>query len=98
MEKLIGITSSQHNELLKEFGPNKLPEPKIDSPLVLLINQFKNLFTALLIAAVIISFAFGDLIDGSLILIILLLNAGLSFWQEYKASKEISMLRNYEPP
>lgn len=52
----------------------------------------------MLIAAVAISFLLGDVLDGSLILVILVLNSGLGFWQEYKASREIKALKNYEPP
>jgi len=52
----------------------------------------------MLITAITLSFMVGDMIDGLLILTILILNAGLSFWQEYKASREINLLKNYEPP
>ncbi|MBI2621755.1 MAG: cation-transporting P-type ATPase [Candidatus Levybacteria bacterium] len=98
MERIAGLTSAQYNKLFKEFGPNKLPEPKIPSPVSLLVDQFKNLFSAMLITAIVLSFIVGDSIDAFLILTILILNVGLSFWQEYKASREISLLRKYEPP
>lgn len=92
------ISSLEAERLLKIHGLNKLPDPKSSSLLTLLFAQFKNLFSTMLVVAVILSFAVGDFIDGYLILVILLLNAGLGFWQEYKASREISLLRNYEPP
>ncbi len=92
------ISSIEAERLLKIHGLNKLPDTKIASPISLLIAQFKNLFSVLLITAVFLSFMVSDLIDGYLILVILLLNAGLGFWQEYKASREINLLRSYEPP
>src|SRR3989344_2142860 len=98
MEKISSLSITQYNKLFAQFGPNKLPEPKIASPISLLLDQFKNLFSAMLITAITLSFMVGDMIDGLLILTILILNAGLSFWQEYKASREINLLKNYEPP
>src|SRR3989344_8035499 len=92
------LSTAQAAKLLDQYGPNKLPEEKLTSPLILFINQFKNLFSLMLAAAVILSFILGDAIDGILILIILILNSGLGFWQEYKASREIKALREYEPP
>jgi Ca2+-transporting ATPase len=41
----------------------------------------------LLIAASIFSFVVGDPLDGILIIVILILNSILAFYQEYKASK-----------
>lgn len=93
-----GLTAGEAHKLLSVHGLNKLPEAKLPSPLSILLNQFKNLFSLMLTAAVVISFFLGDVLDGSLILVILVLNSGLGFWQEYKASREIKALREYEPP
>ena len=93
-----GLTAGEAHRLLSVHGLNKLPEAKLLSPLIIFLNQFKNLFSLMLAAAVILSFILGDAIDGILILIILILNSGLGFWQEYKASREIKALREYEPP
>ena len=98
MERLSGLSTTEYNKLLNEFGANKLPEPKTTPAISLFIDQFKNLFSVLLILAVVLSFLAGDKIDGTLILFILILNSSLSFWQEYKATREIKLLRNYEPP
>ncbi|MBI4097594.1 MAG: cation-transporting P-type ATPase [Candidatus Levybacteria bacterium] len=95
---LTGLSYSDYKKLLSEFGQNVLPVPKTAPAITLLLSQFKNLFSVLLVAAILISVTVGDLIDGYLILVILLLNAGLGFWQEYKASREINLLRRYEPP
>ncbi len=92
------LTSEEHKKLLSEFGLNKLPEKKTKSSFRLFLNQFQNLFSFMLIIAASLSFLVGDFIDGYLILIILTLNAGLGFWQEYKASHELRLLKNYEPP
>src|SRR3989338_3191123 len=91
-----GLTTSEAKLKLAEAGPNELPSKKTYSVVKLLWAQFKNLLIWLLIFASGLSFVVGDSIDGSLILIILLLNVGLGFWQEFKASKELEALRKLE--
>lgn len=92
------LTTEQAKSLLRKIGPNKIPEKKQKSALTLFINQFKNIFSLMLVAAVGLSFAVGDLLDAFLILIILILNSLLGFWQEFKVNREIKALRNFEPP
>lgn len=95
MEKK-GLTSDEAKTKLFEIGLNELPSKKTYSVLKLLYSQFKNLMVWLLIFASMLSFLVGDAIDGWLILVILILNIGLGFWQEYKASKELEALRKLE--
>ncbi len=93
-----GLTTQQAQDLLQKFGPNKIPAEKQKSALSLLASQFKNIFSLMLSAAVVLSFVIGDALDAFLILIILVLNGFLGFWQEYKATREISALRSLESP
>lgn len=94
--KELGLTTSQAQELLKEYGLNELPYKENFSALELLISQFKNVLSILLIIATALSFLVGEKVDGFLILLILVMNAGLGFWQEFKASKELEALRKLE--
>lgn len=91
-----GLSTSQSQELLKEYGLNELPAKETYSGLQLLISQFKNVLSILLIVAAVLSFLVGEKVDGFLILLILVMNAGLGFWQEFKASKELEALRKLE--
>lgn len=91
-----GLTDSKAKLKLAEFGPNQLPSKRTYSVFKLLSAQFKNLLVWLLVFASALSFVVGDEIDGWLILIILALNVGLGFWQEFKASKELEALRKLE--
>lgn len=95
MNKL-GLTTAEAGKLLELFGPNELPSKKGFNALALFISQFKSILVYILAIAIILSFTVGDALDGSLILAILLLNIGLGFWQEYKASKELEALRRLE--
>ncbi len=91
-----GLTSAQAQQKLAEIGLNLLPEKKPASAIKALIGQFNNPLSLLLILAAVFSFIISDLIDGWLILLILILNGILGFWQEYKASKELEALRRLE--
>jgi len=93
---MIGLTTAQATEALKKYGPNTLPQSSGSNFLKILINQFKNVFSLILVIATVLSVIAGDLIDGALIGAILILNVILGFWQEYKASKELEALRKYE--
>ena len=91
-----GLSASEAKLKLAETGPNELPSKKTYSVLKLLSAQFKNLLIWLLIFASLLSFLVGHATDSMLILVILALNAGLGFWQEFKASKELEALRKLE--
>lgn len=91
-----GLSSAEVASLKQQFGVNELPSKKGVTAIHLLLAQFKNLLTILLIAAAIISFISKDHIDGILIFLIVILNAGLGFFQEYKASRELEALKKNE--
>jgi Ca2+-transporting ATPase len=75
---------------------NQLPDRARTSALRLLVNQFKSFLVLMLLFAAVVSFLLGDNVDGLLILVTLVLNGALGFWQEYKASKELAALRKME--
>lgn len=91
-----GLTSEVVAQKLNQFGLNELPNKSSTSVLKLIIAQFNNLLTFLLLLAVVLSFIAGDPIDGWLIITIIILNSGLGFYQEFKASKELEALKKME--
>lgn len=91
-----GLSSEEAKQKLTEVGSNELPSKKTYSILKLLASQFKNLLVWLLIFASALSFFIGHPADSLLILVILGLNIGLGFWQEFKASRELEALRKLE--
>ncbi|MBU1031579.1 cation-translocating P-type ATPase [Patescibacteria group bacterium] len=93
---ITGLTRNQAQEALKKYGPNALPQKGNASTAKVLFRQFNNPLSFLLIAATILSFVIGDKLDSFLIGAILIFNAGLGFWQEYKASKEMEALRKFQ--
>ncbi len=88
-----GLAASDAEEKLIQYGPNELQEGKKKSIAGMLLAQFKDVMILILLAAAIISGIIGDLTDTIVILIIVLLNAVIGFFQEYRAEKAMQALK-----
>lgn len=93
MEK--GLTSYEALEKQKISGKNEIITQERVSALSLFLEQFPTFINAILTAASILSFLTGNVIDGTFILIILLLNIFFGFIQEYRAEKSLDKLKTY---
>ena len=88
-----GLSSAEADEKLLQFGPNALEEAKKKSIAGMLLTQFKDVMILILLGAAIISGIIGDLTDTIVILIIVVLNAIIGFFQEYRAEKAMQALK-----
>ncbi|OGM24661.1 hypothetical protein A2627_02585 [Candidatus Woesebacteria bacterium RIFCSPHIGHO2_01_FULL_39_28] len=89
-----GLTSQKAKELLRLYGPNEIKHPKRFTFLRSFVSQFRSFLVLLLIAAAATSLLIGDNTDALFILFIVLLNALFGFYQEYKAEKALTALKN----
>ena len=55
--------------------------------------QFRSLIVALLVAATVIAFAMGDYIEAVAILVVIVINAAIGFFTEWKAEQALSALQ-----
>ena len=76
-----GLSSEEVIKRLAKYGPNVLAEEKKVPPIVKFFQQFNNFLVYLLIVAAVVSFIFGDMVEGAIILVIIILNAILG-WKE----------------
>lgn len=88
-----GLSTNAAEEKLLKIGPNELQEGKKKSIADMLLAQFKDVMILILLAAAIISGIIGDLTDTIVILVIVLLNAIIGFFQEYRAEKAMQTLK-----
>ena len=93
-----GLTSRLAAHRLAEVGPNEIARQRGRSPWAMLLGQFASPLIWLLLGACVVSGIVGDALDAVAIGVILLLNALVGFFQEYRAEKAISALREMTAP
>lgn len=93
-----GLTSSEAEKRIAEFGPNELNQGKSKSIVVKFLEQFKDFMILVLLAAALISAIFGDVTDAIIILVVVVLNAILGVYQEAKAEEAIDALKKMSSP
>ncbi|MDP1929771.1 MAG: cation-translocating P-type ATPase, partial [Thiobacillus sp.] len=74
-------------------GPNKLAEKKPRSAWLKFLDQFKNVLVIVLLGAAVLAGAIGDLKDAVVILIVVVFNAALGFYQEHRAEATLAALK-----
>jgi P-type Mg2+ transporter len=89
-----GLDKSEAEKRIKDHGRNELVKQKIYWHNILL-RQFKSSFIYLLFGAAILYFAMGHIIDGFLILLFVIINAALGFYQEYKSENSLKLLKEF---
>ncbi|GGL90637.1 magnesium-transporting ATPase [Deinococcus aerolatus] len=93
-----GLDESVAAGRLEREGPNTLPDPEVTSPWRILAGQFTDTLVLLLLAAAAVSLALGERAEVIAILVIVVLNAGLGFMQEYRAERAVAALRQLAVP
>ncbi len=96
-EQQQGLSSAEASRRLLADGPNEIEAKNLPAWRIL-ARQFISPFIYLLVVAVSISFALNDVFEGSLVLIFVLLNASIGFFQEYRSEQALRILRSYIRP
>ncbi len=101
-ETILALNSSEHGlsnaetvRRLQEYGPNKLPEAKVDGLVVIFWRQFQSPLIYILLVASGIVFLMEEIIDGSIILAVLFFNAIVGTIQEGKAQNTLLALKRF---
>ncbi len=87
-----GLTSQEAMRRLTQYGPNALPEEKVH-PLLRLLSYFWGPIPWMIEAAVILSAVVHHWEDVGIILALLLMNAGVGFWEEFQAGNAVAALK-----
>ena len=103
-----GLTAAEAARRLAKDGPNELPKPKGKSPWLQLVAQFSNPIVLTLLAAAVIAIVDGAsrvsepaLVrygDATAIMLIVVLNAILGFYQERRAEAALAALEKMQTP
>ncbi len=92
-DALHGLTQAEATRRLAQFGPNTLASAKQRSTWATFLAQFQSLIVVLLVAATIIAFALGEPFEAFTILVVIILNAGIGFFTEWKADQALAALQ-----
>ncbi|MEV0308263.1 cation-translocating P-type ATPase [Nonomuraea fuscirosea] len=92
-----GLTTAQATARLAADGPNVLPSPRRTLPIVLLLRQMAHFFALLLWGASVLALLAGMPQLAVAIVVVVLLNGGFAFAQEYRADQAAQRLRELIP-
>src|SRR4051812_18659318 len=85
-----GLTGSEAAARIAQYGPNSLPAGEGTNLLKLLFEQFTDVMVIMLIIAAGISLVLGESVDFIVIVIIVVLNAALGVYQEFRAEQALA--------
>ncbi len=93
-----GLSAAQAQERLRQHGPNRLDEKPPRPAWRRFADQFRNLLIIVLIAAAALAGFVGHVGDAAAILVVILLNAMLGYYQEHRAEAALAALRQMLAP
>ena len=92
-----GLNAGEVRRRLVADGPNTLPSPHPPSPLLLLVRQLTHFFALMLWIAATLGIVGGMPQLGAAIAIVVVINGGFAFAQEYRADQAGQRLRDLLP-
>ncbi|MCL2019294.1 MAG: cation-translocating P-type ATPase [Oscillospiraceae bacterium] len=93
-----GLTTKQAEEILEKDGANVLAESEKSKLIAVFFGQFKDVMVLILLAATGFSLIMGEIWDAVTIIIIVVFNASLGFFQEYRTEKTLEALKKIAAP
>ena len=88
-----GLSGEEADKRLSEYGENKLTTSLKTPKWLMFLLQFRDVLVIILIVAGTTSYALGNFRDGTIMFIIVLINAVVGYLQEYKAEKIMDSLK-----
>jgi len=89
-----GLSAAQAAERLAQHGPNRLEEAAPRPAWLKFLDQFRNFLVIVLLLAAVLAWTIGEFKDAAVILVVMLLNAALGFYQEHRAERTLAALKD----
>jgi P-type Ca2+ transporter type 2C len=93
-----GLEAAEAARRLAAYGPNRIAGEREVSAWPIVLAQFQSVVVWILIAAAIISGLLGERLDAGAIVTIVILNAAIGFFQEYRAERAVAALAKLTAP
>ena len=91
-----GLSQPEAEERLREFGTNDPSPRKRGALLAELASLFLNPLVIILLVAIVISVAVGQVTDAAIIFVIAMLSVAINFVQTYRAEISVRKLESHE--
>jgi Ca2+-transporting ATPase len=88
-----GLSAAEAERRLGERGPNRLSEVAPRPAWLRFLDQFKGVLILILAVAAVVAYFVGDLTDTIVILVVVVFNAVLGFYQERRAEQSLGALK-----
>jgi len=92
-----GLSGNEAVERLSRVGPNRLPQGHARSPWHVLLGQFRSILILILLGAAALAALVGSTKDALVILAVVVINALVGFYQEYRAERSLAALKSMLP-
>lgn len=89
-----GLDDTEVTSRRARYGENRLLEARQRPAWLKFLDQFKNFLVIVLLFAAVLAWLVGDLKDAVVILLVVVFNAGLGFYQEHRAEQTLAALKN----
>jgi Ca2+-transporting ATPase len=88
-----GLSLQEVKKRREQFGENQLGEDRQKHVLLLFLEQFLDPVIYVLLAAALLGFAFGEIIEGFAVLIVIVVTACIGFVMEWQAVRSMEALK-----
>jgi Ca2+-transporting ATPase len=88
-----GLAAPEAARRLKQDSPNVLTPARGRSALMIVLAQFHSLIVLLLVAATAVAFVLEEHAEAGAILVVIVLNAGIGFFTEWRAERALTALQ-----
>ena len=93
-----GLSDQEVVESQEKFGKNQLPEKKGPTAWSILLSQFKSPLVYIILIAALVSLIMGEMSDFVIIMVVVIIDVVLGFYQEYQAEKTYLTLKGLLKP
>src|SRR3989338_6219685 len=98
IEEVKGLSEQEVLNLAAKYGKNIIETEQQKSSFSILISQYRNVITYVLVFATVFSLIAGENLDAIFIFAVLVMNGLFGFIQEYRAEKTLQKLKDLVVP
>jgi Ca2+-transporting ATPase len=88
-----GLSQMEAAKRLEAFGENCLKRQRSKPVVLIFLEQFLDPVIYVLVAATVLGFAFGEIVEGVAVVIVILLTVFIGFFMEWQALRSMEALR-----